>query len=522
MIPRDELAQHRRAVQLNPRDANAHALLGITLLKARALDEGVANLRRALALNPKVKGLHAVLAAALFELGQFDDAAAAYRQALRFQDAADLHQGLADALLRLGRPDEAEGSARRAAELASGNVGYLLTLASVLHALRRNEELVALFERVLELDPDNADARYDLGHLLFGLHRHAEALACHQAVVERHPGHVKAWRYLALSLRALRRNGDAVAAFEQAIALAPGDAQLQADLGATLQMEGRLPEAMAVLRGALALEPHNVMGMRALIHCHFALGEWQTALRLAREAIAVDDTPEAHSMLLFILSHCCLDADELTREHFAFGERWETPLLALRRPHGNDRDPLRQLRIGIVSADLYNHAVTRFVAPVFEALKDSPQLALFVYYHNTIDDDMTRQLREQAAAWRPIMHLDDAAAERLIRADGIDILVDLSGHSALNRLALFARKPAPLQATWVGYAGTTGLQAMDYILCDRFLVPAGRYDSQFTENIVNLPLGAPFLPDPGAPPVNPSPAQANGYITFGSFHRASK
>jgi predicted O-linked N-acetylglucosamine transferase (SPINDLY family) len=517
-----ELDQHRRAVRLNPRDANAHALLGLALLRQRELAEGVAGLRRALELNPKVKGLHAVLAAALFELEQFEEAAAAYRQALRFQDAADLHQGLADALLRLGRAGEAEPSARQATELAPNDTGVLLTLASVLHAERRNEDLIAVLQRVLALEPDNIDARYDLGHLLYGQHRYAEALACHREVLVRDPAHLQARRYQALCLRGLRQGADAVAAFEDAIALAPDDAQLLADLGATLQSEGKVPQAMQALRRALALEPDNVMGLRALIHCHFTLGEWEDALRLARDAMKIDTSADAHSMLLFILSHSCLDAGELTREHFAYGERWETPLLAMRQPHANLRDPQRQLRIGIVSADLYHHAVTRFVAPVFEVLKDSPQLALYVYYNNTVEDEMTRKLRSEAAAWHPILHLDDEAAERQIRADGIDILIDLSGHSASNRLPLFARKPAPLQATWIGYAGTTGLQAMDYILCDRFLVPGGRYDSQFTEKIVDLPLGAPFLPDPGAPPVNPLPAQTNGYLTFGSFHRASK
>jgi protein O-GlcNAc transferase len=523
-VPRgvDEVEQHRRAVRLNPRDANAHALLGLALLRKRELDEGVLNLQRALALNPKVKGLHAVLAAALFELGRHADAEAAYRQALRFQDVADLHQGLADALVRLERYDEAEGSARRAVELAPDNMACLLTLAAILHARHQYEELTAVLERVLELDPDNTDACYDLGHLLFGLNRHAEAIPRLQAVVERRPSHFMAHRCLAQAQRNEGQYAAAIATMERAQALAPDDLLLQADLGTTLVQDGRLTRAAAVLRGVLARDPHQQIALRSLTHCLFVQGEWREALQMARDILAFDATPEAHSMLLFILSHCCLDPDELTREHFAYGERWETPLLAQRQPHANERDPMRKLRIGIVSADLYHHAVTRFVAPVFEALQNSTQLELHVFYNNTIEDAITSMLRGQAAGWHEIEHLDDEAAERLIRAEGIDILIDLSGHSAKNRLPLFARKPAPVQVTWIGYAGTTGLQAMDYILGDRFTVPAGLYDSQFTEKIVNLPLGAPFLPEPNAPPVNASPAVANGYLTFGSFHRASK
>jgi predicted O-linked N-acetylglucosamine transferase (SPINDLY family) len=268
--------------------------------------------------------------------------------------------------------------------------------------------------------------------------------------------------------------------------------------------------------------PDDVGVLHGLVGIFFSMGEWEQALDLARRALELEPSAPAHSVLLFVLSHCCMDPVELTREHFAFGERWEAPLAALRQPHANERDPERQIRVGIVSADLYEHAVTRFVAPVFDALRGHERVALHVYYNNTINDGMTEHLRGCAAGWRSIALVDDEAAERMIREDGIDILIDLSGHSALNRLSLFMRKPAPVQASWIGYAGTTGMQAMDYILCDQFMVPEGRYDDQFTENIVRLPLGAPFLPEVGAPPVNALPAQRNGYLTFGSFHRASK
>lgn len=520
--PTNEIEQHRRAVRMNPRDANAHALLGIALLKQGELADGIAGVRRALELNPNFKGLHGILAAALFEKGSYTEAEKSYRTALRFQDEADLHKGLADTLLRLGRSSDGESSARRAVELASNQTGPLLTLAATLHAQRKTDEVVALFRRVLELDPDNLEALFDLGHVLYGAFRYEEALACHREVLRRQPTHVKAHHYVGLCLRSLRQSEEALSSFRQALEVDPDNPNLLADMGATLQLLGQLPEALTVLLQARSIDPGHVLALRALIHTRFALGQWEEALRLSREAMELVPSAETHSILLFILSHYCQDAKELTREHFSFGERWETPLVSLRQPHLNDRDPHRQLRIGIVSADLYHHAVTRFVAPIFESLQTMSSLALYVYYNNIVEDDMSRILRSQATAWRPIMHLDDEAVERLIREDAIDILIDLSGHSAMNRLTLFARKPAPIQATWIGYAGTTGLRAVDYILCDRFLTPLGRYDDQFVEKVVSLPLGAPFLPAPNAPPVNELPALSNGYITFGSFHRASK
>ena len=518
----DQLDQHRLAVRRNPRDSNAHALLGLALLKARRLDEGVASLRRALELNPKVRGLQPVLAAALFELGRNEEAVAAYRAALRFQDDADLHQGLANALLRLGRPLEGELPARRAVELAPGQSAPLLVLAGVLHGLKQSDEAVDCLRRVLAIEPDHVDARADLGNILFHQGRHAEAAEHLRIVVAAHPGNLAATLHLAHCDRTLKRFDAAVEGLERALELAPGRPEVLVDLGNTLRAQGKLTQAASVLRRALEAAPDNVKVLNGLVGICFNLGEWQEALRVARRALEIEPSAPAHSVMLFVLSHCCLDPDELTREHVAFGERWEPPLRALRRPHANERDPQRRLRVGFVSADLYEHAVASFIAPVFDAMRESAQVSLHVYYNNTIEDGMTARLRACATGWHAIADLDDAAAEELVRADGIDILVDLSGHSALNRLSLFMRKPAPVQASWVGYAGTTGMTAMDYIVCDQFMVPEGRYDKQFTEQIVRLPLGAPFLPDPGAPPVNESPAMRNGYLTFGSFHRASK
>ncbi|MGH8854056.1 MAG: tetratricopeptide repeat protein [Telluria sp.] len=510
------------AVRRNPRDANAHALLGLALLKARQLEEGVASLRRALELNPKVRGLQAVLAAGLFELGRFEDAAGAYRSALRFQDDADLHQGLADSLLRLERLKEAETAARRAVELAPSHTGCLLSLAAVLHKDQQIDAAADCLQRVLDLDPDNLDARADLGNLLYQLNRHEEAVVCFRAVLAQRPDHLPSLIRLAQADRVLKRFGHAAEGFEQALALAPERTDLMVDMANTMRSEGRLPEAVTLLQRALTLAPNDVNVLHAMVGIRFALGEWEEALRLARQALELAPSPEAHSVMLFILSHYCLDPEELNREHFAFGQRWEPALSALRQPHANDRDPERRIRVGIVSGDMYEHAVTRFIAPVFEALREHARVELHVYYNNNINDPMTAQLRACAAGWRSIAQVDDDAVERMIREDAIDILIDLSGHSSLNRLPLFMRKPAPVQLTWIGYAGTTGMQSMDYIVGDPFTLPEGRYDDQFTENILRLPLAAPFLPDPGAPPVNELPALRNGHLTFGSFHRASK
>ncbi|RZA32807.1 MAG: tetratricopeptide repeat protein [Lysobacteraceae bacterium] len=516
------LDQQRRAVRRNPNDAAAHALLGLALLKGRELEEGVACLQRALRLDRGIRDLQAVLAPALLELGRNAEAAEAYRAALRHQETPDLHQDLGIALLRAGCNDEAEASARRAVELAPGTPRFLLTLASTLHAQDKVEETVAVLEQALALDPGQPDVHLDLGEQLLRLKRHADAAGHYQAVLAVRPDNIKALGGHGVCHDNLKRHKEAIACFEAVLAQAPEDTHTLVNLSNALRNANDLGASLAALRRAEALAPDDQPMLRGLLHTCFSIGEWEEALRLARRVFETHPSPETHSAFLFILSHCTFDPDELTREHFAYGTRWETPLAALRPPHANLPDPQRPLRIGFVSADLRNHAVASFIMPIFEVLKDSAQLALFAYHNHASEDPVSDRLRACTAGWRSIVNLDDDAAERLIREDGIDILIDLSGHSAMNRLPLFARRPAPVQATWIGYAGTTGLRAMDYILCDQFLVPEGRYEDQFTEQIVRLPLGTPFMPEPGAPPVSPLPAQRNGYLTFGSFHRASK
>lgn len=516
------LDQQRRAVRRNPNDANAHALLGLALLQQRELEEGVACLQRALRLDRGIRDLQAVLAPALMELGRHDEAAETYRAALRHQDSPDLHQDLSVALLGAGRKEEAEASARRAVELSPDTPAFLLTLASALHAQGKAEETVAALGQALALDPEQPNVHMDLGEQLLRLKRFDEATGHYEAVLAARPDSIKALKGLGICHDNLKRHKEAVACFEGALAQTPEDVHTLINLSNALRSSNDLGASLTVLRRAEALAPDDQAVLRGLLHTSFSIGEWEEALRLARSVYETHPSPETHSAFLFILSHCTFDPDELTREHVGFGTRWEAPLAALRQPHANLPDPQRPLKIGFVSADLRNHAVASFIMPIFEVLKDSTQLQLFAYHNHLSEDPVSDRLRACTAGWRNIRELDDEAAERLIREDGIDILIDLSGHSALNRLPLFARRPAPVQATWIGYAGTTGMQAMDYILCDQFLVPEGRYENQFTEQIVRLPLGTPFMPEVNAPPVSPLPAKRNGYLTFGSFHRASK
>jgi protein O-GlcNAc transferase len=178
--------------------------------------------------------------------------------------------------------------------------------------------------------------------------------------------------------------------------------------------------------------------------------------------------------------------------------------------------------VGLVSGDLWNHSVANFIEPVLAQLQKYQSVELHAYYNNGFEDAVTRRLRGYLKHWSPVLRLSDQQLAQQITDDQIDILIDLSGHTALNRLRAFASKPAPIQVSWIGYPGTTGMRAMDYYLSDRHFLPPGQFDRYFTEKLVYLPANVPFQALDSAPPVNALPALASGRMTFGSFNRFTK
>jgi predicted O-linked N-acetylglucosamine transferase (SPINDLY family) len=520
--PTQEIDHRRRAVRASPRNAQAHALLGLALQKHGYYEEAITSQRRALELDHKLYELHGILAAALYAVGDYRGAAYSYRQALRSQPHdAELQNGL-DQAQRMADQAVSLDEARRAVAAAPDDISVLLTLAAAQHAASDLEGSAASFRQVTELEPGHATAWIERAKLEQQLHRYEDALCSYGRALELCPDNARLLGNQGSCLREAKRLEEAETCLRRAIALDAENPLHWTELGIILQMQSRTDESMIALKRSQQLDPDGRLMLQALTHSCFELGKWDEALRTARHAMELHPTPSTHSALLFILSHFTHDPQELTREHFSYGERWEAPLRKTWSPHPNGRDPLRKVRVGFVSPDLIHHAVSRFVEPIFGMLRHSTQVEWFVYFSHVEEDEITARMRGYMPNWRNIAHASDEQAERMIRADAIDILIDLSGHSGRNRLPLFARKPAPIQASWIGYAGTTGLTAMDYFISDQFHLPEGRYDDQFSEKIVRIPLIAPFLPPAASPDVNPLPALKNGYITFGSFHRASK
>ncbi len=384
-----------------------------------------------------------------------------------------------------------------------------------------------------------------------------EANDLYQKVLQLAPGHIEALHMVGCIASQSGLFDIAVELIGQALKSMPRSAQAHNNLGGAYQGQGNAEEAVASFRRALHLKPdypeaHNNLGMVLREQ-----GKWEMALAAFRAAIAFKpDYAKAHANLALVLMNCrqygeavssfrralrlqphdnlihsnlllCLQyapglaAHEVFGEAQAFASRFEAPLRSGWRKHDNTPEPGRILKVGYVSADFLGHSIANFVEPVL-ANHDRSQLRLYGYYNRALRDQHTERIAARMDNWLECHAMsDDQLAER-IRADGIDILIDLSGHTSLNRLLTFARKPAPVQASWLGYPGTTGLHAVDYFLADRFLLPTNNFDDQFTERIGRLPTQIAFQPFQEAPDINESPASRNGFITFGSFNSTDK
>jgi predicted O-linked N-acetylglucosamine transferase (SPINDLY family) len=377
-------------------------------------------------------------------------------------------------------------------------------------------------QRAAELLPDDAEAHSNLASALFAVGDPAAAEAAARRALALAPGFAAAWDNLGIALAAQSRLDAAEAACRQALALDATRARSWHHLALLLRDAQRNDEARAAIRTAIDHAPHEAEYANLLGALLAADGEHAEAEAWCRKAVELaPDLPGPRSTLLLLLQHHgALSPKKLFEAHREFGRRLERAVGRVATPR-RPLDPERPLRLGFVSGDFRRHAAAHFIEPVWREL-DRTRFSLHAYAVSPAADEVTERLRGLVDTWTSAAGLDDEALAAAIRGDGIDILFDLSGHTAHHRLGVFARRPAPLQASWIGYPGTTGLRAMDYYFVDRGFAPPGKLDAQFTERLVHLPTVSVFRPDPCSPQVGPLPALAAGHFTFGSFNRAAK
>jgi len=320
-----------------------------------------------------------------------------------------------------------------------------------------------------------------------------------------------------IALQLARNFAPAEACYRRVLELEPQSAQAQVNLGAVLNEVGRYDEAERILQAAVRLQPQDPLAHFNLGPVYQSLGQLPQAIAAFEKALELQPhDAEAHSALLtMLLYRPGITPAELQAAHRAFQRRHAAPFRAQWMPHHNDRDPQRRLRVGFLSALFWENPAGWLLLPVLEALR--PHAELVAYDCAAVRDAGTARAGAAVHQWRDITALSDDDVARQIRDDQIDILFDVNGHLSHNRLLILARKPAPIQITWLAYEGTTGLEAIDYILADRQMLPAGA-EHFYVERVLRMPDAyVCHRPCRELPAVGPLPALREGCVTFGSF-----
>lgn len=532
----DAAAAYRRAIALDPALTDAHVNLGNVLADSGDLDGAIAAYERARALNPGADKARRHLARLydrqgvdLQRTGRLDDAIERHRAAIDARaQHSDAHHNLGIALQATGRLEEAAAAFRAAIEIDPQAAESHCNLGQVLTETGDYAAAEAALRQALALDPQSTEAENGLGRLLECRGEDEAAVTAFDSALLSNPQNVQAHYNRAHTLLKAGDAAGALLGFESVIAIEPGLAKAHSNRGVALEALMRFEDAAAAYQTALSLDSALMEARNNLAGVYLLQGRHDEAERIYRETLDLSlaagspRTPAVHSNLLFAMSYNdAHDVAALSAEH----ARWQ----AMHGNAGGDAapafcnspDPDRRLRVGYVSADFRGHAVSFFISPLLRT-HDRAAVEIYCYADVSRPDELTAQIRATADVWRDTAALSHSSLADLIRADGIDILVDLAGHTNGNRLPAFALKPAPVQVSYLGYAMTTGLAAMDYKLTDAHITPPDTKEG-FTEVLATLPDSfACYAPPIQAPAIGPLPALATGQITFGCFNNLAK
>lgn len=462
-------------------------------------------------------------ARSLLKTGDLTQAKALCEQICRInKEDVDAWVMLGKVHMRLGKFAEAEACCHEAIKRRSGVAEAHFVLGNALQSQRKWDESIASYRQALKLEPDFAKAYYRLGDALNARGRSGEAISNYQRATIFQPNFTAAHNKLGVALEQQGRFEEAVAAYQKILAIAPNAAGTYGNLCNVYTLLGDLDSAEASIRQALRLEPDSSVGYNNLGNVLKEQGRIEEATVCFRRALELKpDFVIAHSNLLMCLNYlpACSPA-ELLEAHKVWA-RLHAAASGSVPVYRNPPDPGRRLRIGYVSPDFRHHPVAAFLEPILKH-HDSAAFDVICYANVARPDSATEHLRSLGRGWRNTYGLSDSQLVEMIRSDGIDILVDLAGHTGDNRLPVFSARPAPVQVTYLGYPNTTGLSSIDYRLTDEVSDPVGD-ERYYTEKLCYLRNGfSCYAPPVDVPEVALSPPCKNGTVTFGSFNNLLK
>jgi len=452
--------------------------------------------RQLLAVNPRDAQSLYMMAAIGYEVERYDFAEELIHMALA-EDKTDpaFYFTLASIQKKLGKLEEAMFSYQEVIKLKPDHIEALLELAVICMgqgAVYRRKDMLegalSFYTRALAIRAD-LSTYLNIGYTYHLMDNYRGVIEIGKACLKRYPDSIKSLHNIATSHYFLEEYEESLEYYQRLLVLEPNKAEIYADMSLTLKNLGRIDESLGMLKKALALSPDVVLFY--------------------------------HNILLTMVYASSVSPEELSQMAREFGTNITDPLRR-NRPFKNNKNPHRRLRIGYVSGDFRKHPVSYFLAPVYKHNED--HFELYAYSKNEKDDEVTEELKKHFNHWRDIKYKSNDAAADMIEADKIDILVDLAGHTGDNGLMIFARKPAPIQVTWLGYPATTGMKAMDYRITDAYAEPPGMTEQFNTETLWRLPdIFCVYEAHKDSPPViDHPPYEDNSYVTFGCFNNFTK
>jgi len=505
-----------------PQEPNAIGFLGAIAHQRGNHQAAVELLEKSLRIEKNNAAALSNLGAAKLALGDAKAAIAHLTTALRLKpDHVNARYNMGNALLAAGQPAEALRAFQFVVKKNPGFARAHLGAGKAANALRQYPAATKHYRKALKQDPDAYDAHFGLISALVKMRAPREAVrACDEALA-RHPLVKKLHLAKADAFEMLGDDAKAIECYQTVLGIDPDDVAALNNLGNKHKNAIYPLKAIEYYERALAIDPSRTMIYGNLAGALARVGRLKESIATVKKVIdAEPDYLPSHTNLLYSLNHSAhTSAQMLFEAASAYGEiveRSNPPVTLIRKIRSAP-----PLRIGFMSADLRTHPVAYFLISLLDAL-DRQKLTLIAYSNNKTDDAITERLKKSFSVWRSVRTIDDDALARRIIDDEIDILVDLNGHTSETRLPVFARKPAPIQVSWLGYSGTTGLKTLDYVLCDPWEIPEEE-EEYFTEKPWRLANTRHCYSEPEEPVhVGPLPAKENGYVTYGVFQRHSK
>jgi protein O-GlcNAc transferase len=504
--------------------AEAGFRLSKRLLERDQNRDAVGICEQTLRIAPEHAKLWCSLGAAHRRLAQMVEAKEAYEKALLYDSAySQAWCNLGEWYLASGQAASALENFDRALALEKGLLEAMNNRVAALYELGRFKDAETAAQAAIAIYPDVAALHVNQGNVYLHTGKARAAAKAFQKALECDPAFPEAHMNLATLLGETHRMGEALAFIDHQIAAKGESAQRLASLALAQKAKGDNSAAETTCRKVIEMQPGNICALVTLASCFSARADHLEANRLIEQALAVNpQMPGMYSNIAFNMTYMpAVTPEEVFNCHREWGRRFESPTNEADLFIGHSKELERPLRIGYVSGDFGRHPVGFLLRDVIRS-HDHHQFHIYCYSMMRSDDEITIAIREQADFWIDSLLMSDEELVEQIRQDRIDILVDLSGHTAYNRLSAFALKPAPVQATWIGYFHSTGLENIDYFITDPYTSPEG-CGQMYSEIPVYLPHSRfCYSPPEYAPEVSPLPMITQGRITFGSFNRLEK